>query len=172
MRNLVGVELRSEILSGSPKSPRPVLLQMLEEAKINAVDTKWTLSSDSKLVKSLFSVFCILDWVSCSILADPFVYFFSVTESQIVLSGRSELVPIFRKIQMLTFDGELRGELVQVPPSQIWNAVKHASLLAIVTESHYKLKDCYKIGEVLISRSSVVKIIDLTKRLVEETYKK
>ena len=164
MRNLVGVELRSEILSGSPKSPRPVLLQMLEEAKINAADTKWTLSSDSKLVKSLFSVFCILDWVSCSILADPFVYFFSITVW---------LVPIFRKIQMLTFDGEIRGELVQVPPSQIWNAVKHDSLLAIVvTESHYKLKDCYKIGEVLISRSSVVKIIDLTIRLVEETYKK
>ena len=57
MRNLVGVELRSEILSGSPKSPRPVLLQMLEEAKINAADTNWALSSDSKLVKSLFSVF-------------------------------------------------------------------------------------------------------------------
>jgi hypothetical protein len=130
---------------------------MLDEAKANAADTNWALSSDSKLVKCLFSVFWILDSIGCSITADPFVCFFSVTESQILDSGRTDLVPFFKKIQMLKFKGEFNGDPVQISPNQVWNAFKHASLLGITTENHHKLKGCYKIGDVLISRASVLK---------------
>jgi hypothetical protein len=173
VKNLAGSDLRSALLSGNPQSIGPVLLQMLDEAKANAADTNWALSSDSKLVKCLFSVFCILDWIGCSITADPFVYFFSVTESQILDSGRTDLVLFFKKIQMLKFEGEFNVDPVQISPNQVWNAFKHASIvLGITTENHHKLKDCYKIGDVLISRASVLKLVDLTRKLVGETYKK
>ena len=133
MKNLAGSDLRSALLSGNPQSTGPVLLQMLDEAKANAADTNWALSSESKLVKCLFSVFCILDWIGCSITADPFVYFFSVTESQILDSGRTDLVPLFKKIQMLKFEGEFNGDPVQISPNQVGNAFKHASLPQRIT---------------------------------------
>ena len=85
---------------------------------------------------------------------------FGVASSKLIDSGRSDLVLTFDKIQKLKFDCEFNGEIVQSSPSQICNTWKHASLI------------CYKIGQVLISRASIVELIDFTRKLVEDTYKK